>query len=155
VFQFETGEIAAERLQIVQFLGRGGTGEVYAADDVNSGIRVAVKALSANPSTRQNFDRGLRREFQMARRITHENLCRINALVERRTGRLFILGPGWIPVHLASAHRYSFNAYGYYNDLDYGMTWETCEHATAIMERPHRHQDICVYPAHRLNVAHR
>src|ERR1019366_3297531 len=32
---------------------------------------------------------------------------------------------------------FSFNAYGYYNDPDYGMTWETYEHATAMMERLH------------------
>jgi hypothetical protein len=55
---------------------------------------------------------------------------------------------------------FSFNAYGYYNDPDYGMTWETYEHATAMMERLHgnsmkllrfspgaedSHQDIYVY----------
>ncbi len=55
---------------------------------------------------------------------------------------------------------FSFNAYGYYNDPDYGMTWETYDHTTAMMQRLHGdsmkllrfspgaedgHQDIYVY----------
>ena len=30
-----------------------------------------------------------------------------------------------------------FRPYGYYKDPDYGMTWETYEHATALLRRLH------------------
>lgn len=82
---FHPDQIAAERFRIIRFLGRGGMGEVYSAEDLRTGIEVAVKAFSSGPSSPQRSGNPLRREVQMARRITHENVCRIHDLFVHET----------------------------------------------------------------------
>jgi Tol biopolymer transport system component/serine/threonine protein kinase len=74
---FAPGQLAGGRFRIVRFLGRGGMGQVYEAEDTLLGERVALKAIhpeiASEPANLTRF----RNEIQLARRITHTNVCRI------------------------------------------------------------------------------
>jgi uncharacterized RDD family membrane protein YckC len=58
--------------RIVRLLGRGGVGEVYEADDLESGRRLALKVLHSSLSTPTDRSRFLR-EGQLAASISHPN----------------------------------------------------------------------------------
>jgi len=73
----QAGTIIAERYQIVALLGRGGMGEVYEAEDRELGERVALKVLHHESALQQDVMDRLRREVQLARRVTHPNVCRV------------------------------------------------------------------------------
>jgi len=74
---FSSGQILAERYEVERFLARGGMGEVYQVHDRELGESVALKTIlprSANdPMTLDRF----RREIQIARKVSHRNVCRI------------------------------------------------------------------------------
>jgi serine/threonine protein kinase len=78
------GSTVAGRYRIERFIGRGGMGEVYQAHDGLLHERVALKTVSATLSDDAAAVRRLRREVQLARRITHPNVCRIFDLGEER-----------------------------------------------------------------------
>ncbi len=67
----------AGRYRVERFLARGGMGEVYQVHDEELGESVALKTIlprSANdPMTLDRF----RREIQIARKVSHRNVCRI------------------------------------------------------------------------------
>ena len=68
------GQILAGRYRIVRPIGAGGMGEVYAAEDLDLGARVAVKTMRVeDEETLARF----KREIQLARTVTHPNVCRI------------------------------------------------------------------------------
>ncbi|HET7292787.1 MAG TPA: protein kinase [Vicinamibacteria bacterium] len=78
------GHVLAERFKIVSALGEGGMGEVYEAEDLELGERVALKVLrSEQPAGEDAFDL-FRREIQLARRVTHVNVCRTYDLFRHR-----------------------------------------------------------------------
>jgi tetratricopeptide (TPR) repeat protein len=85
---FVPGETVAGRYRIESFLGEGGMGEVYAAFDQELGERVALKTVRGGTDTEQWLDR-FRREVQLARKVTHPNVCRIFELGKHR-GILFL-----------------------------------------------------------------
>jgi len=74
---FPAGELVAGRYTIVRMLGEGGMGEVYEAEDRELGESVALKIIrpqiASDPLILQRF----RREIQLARKVTHPNVCRI------------------------------------------------------------------------------
>jgi len=74
---FAEGELVAGRYRIVHFLGAGGMGEVYEVEDRELQEAVALKiirpSIAASPRVLLRF----RREIQLARRVTHPNVCRI------------------------------------------------------------------------------
>ncbi len=74
---FAPGNIIAGRYRIVRLLGSGGMGEVYEAEDEELQGHVALKIIrpeiASNPRTLLRF----KREIQLARRVTHPNVCRI------------------------------------------------------------------------------
>jgi tetratricopeptide (TPR) repeat protein/TolB-like protein len=78
------GELLAGRYRILRQLGRGAMGEVYAADDLEIGEPVALKILrpeiAADPEMLERF----RREIQLARKVTHRNVCRLFDLCHHR-----------------------------------------------------------------------
>jgi tetratricopeptide (TPR) repeat protein/tRNA A-37 threonylcarbamoyl transferase component Bud32 len=74
---FAPGAIVAGRYRVVRFLAQGGMGEVYEVDDLELRERVALKTV--RPEVAADFqavDR-FRREIQLARKVTHPNVCRI------------------------------------------------------------------------------
>ena len=71
------GDKLADRYRIVRFIARGGMGEVYEAEDEMLGTRVAVKTIAATIADNPQAARRLKQEVNMARRITHPNVCRI------------------------------------------------------------------------------
>src|SRR5579862_2902269 len=71
------GDFVADRFRIIRFLARGGMGEVYEAEDLDLHERVALKFIRGelldDPKALERF----KREVQLARKVTHPNVCRI------------------------------------------------------------------------------
>jgi tetratricopeptide (TPR) repeat protein len=75
--RFSSGDILCGRFRIVSLIGRGGMGEVYKAWDEELEDHVALKTLRLEISTHELFTSRFRREIQLARKVTHPNVCRI------------------------------------------------------------------------------
>jgi serine/threonine-protein kinase len=71
------GEVLASRFRIIRLLGRGGMGEVYEADDLELGGRIALKTLRPEIARNEQFLQRFKREVNLARQITHPNICRV------------------------------------------------------------------------------
>ena len=71
------GRILAGRFRIVKFVGKGGMGEVYLADDLDLGGKVALKTVRAGLLVGGNAMGRFRREVQLSRKVTHPNICRV------------------------------------------------------------------------------
>jgi tetratricopeptide (TPR) repeat protein len=78
---FARDELVASRYRILRFIARGGMGEVYEADDLELGVRVALKTVRADAKGRSRATERFKREIQLARQVTHPNVCRIFDLV--------------------------------------------------------------------------
>ena len=81
---FQPGDVLCERFRVERFIARGGMGELYAARDLTLGEAVALKTIrpeiAGNDRTRQRF----LREIQLARKVTHPNICRIFDLFQHQ-----------------------------------------------------------------------
>ena len=75
--RFLEGELVAGRYRIVRFLGRGGQGEVYEAEDGNfvKGLRVALKTISIEASAAAGAKERFEKEVLLARQVAHPNVC--------------------------------------------------------------------------------
>jgi eukaryotic-like serine/threonine-protein kinase len=72
------GDILAKRFRVVQFLARGGMGEVYEGEDLELHEHVALKMVRPEiaiwyPNCLQRF----KREVHLAKQVTHSNVCRV------------------------------------------------------------------------------
>lgn len=65
------------RFRILRFAGAGGMGEVYEAEDLELGGTIALKTLRPSLLEDEHFLGRFRREVQLARQVTHPNICRI------------------------------------------------------------------------------
>lgn len=75
--RFLPGSLLTKRYRIVGFLGRGGMGEVYRADDLKLGQPVALKFLPPGlERDARRLDRFLN-EVKLARLVSHPNVCRV------------------------------------------------------------------------------
>jgi eukaryotic-like serine/threonine-protein kinase len=74
---FAPGALLAERFRIVRFLGRGGMGDVYEAEDEEVQGRVALKTVRAEIAATPGALERFAREIHLARKVTHPNVCRI------------------------------------------------------------------------------
>ncbi len=74
---FSPDQLLAGRYRVERFLARGGMGEVYQVLDQELGESVALKTIlprsAGDPVTLDRF----RREIQIARQVSHRNVCRI------------------------------------------------------------------------------
>ena len=75
------GERLNDRYEISRFIAQGGFGEVYEADDLEKGERIAVKLFRPEFATADHLS-WLRREVQMARKVQHPNICRVFDFVQ-------------------------------------------------------------------------
>jgi tetratricopeptide (TPR) repeat protein len=69
-------EVIGGRYQVVRLLGRGGMGEVYDVQDQLLNERIALKTLRVG-LTNDALLRRFQKEIQLARKVTHPNVCRV------------------------------------------------------------------------------
>jgi tRNA A-37 threonylcarbamoyl transferase component Bud32 len=74
---FRPGERIGGRYVVARFVAAGGMGEVYEAHDELLGERIALKTLPCTRLDSQSAFARLRSEVQLARKVTHPNVCRI------------------------------------------------------------------------------
>jgi len=86
---FAPGAMVADRYRVVSLLGRGGMGEVYGADDLKLGQRVALKFLPTDRGKSTSWRDQFYAEVRMARQVSHPNVCRVYDVGES-DGRLFL-----------------------------------------------------------------
>jgi serine/threonine protein kinase/tetratricopeptide (TPR) repeat protein len=74
---FSPGDVVSGRFRVRRFISHGGMGEVYEAEDLELGTRIALKTIrpeiSSSPRTLARF----KQEFQLACLVTHPNVCRL------------------------------------------------------------------------------
>ena len=75
--RFAPHDILAGRYEIVRFIGRGAMGEVYEAKDNDLHVRVALKIILPQIASDERALLRFKREIQLARKVTHPNVCRI------------------------------------------------------------------------------
>jgi tetratricopeptide (TPR) repeat protein/tRNA A-37 threonylcarbamoyl transferase component Bud32 len=89
---FGAEETIAGRYRVVSFLAQGGMGEVYEVEDSVLRERVALKTVRPDVRADSLAVERFRREIQLARKVTHPNVCRIFDVSHHRPlGRA---GPG-------------------------------------------------------------
>src|ERR1700729_2179938 len=76
VSTFFPGDVLAGRFKVLRFLARGGMGEVYESEDLEFNERVALKPARVELIQGAHEVERFRREIQLARKVTHPNVCR-------------------------------------------------------------------------------
>jgi len=74
---FSNGDVLGGRFRVVRFIAAGGMGEVYEAEDLELHERVAIKTIHPEMLQHQQAVARFKREVQLARKVTHPNVCRI------------------------------------------------------------------------------
>ena len=78
------GSLVGDRYRVERFIARGGMGEVYEAFDRVLNQRIALKTVKSTISDSPKAARRLKAEVQLARRVTHPNVCRLYDLGSQR-----------------------------------------------------------------------
>jgi serine/threonine protein kinase/tetratricopeptide (TPR) repeat protein len=73
----DRGTVLADRYQIEEKLGEGGSGTVFRAYDRMLGELIAIKVLHPERAREKSWIRRLTREVKLARAIRHPNVCRV------------------------------------------------------------------------------
>ncbi|HEU0029045.1 MAG TPA: protein kinase [Kofleriaceae bacterium] len=74
------GTVLASRYDVSELVGQGGMGTVYAAHDDDLDEDIALKVLRSDLARDLEFQRKLRAEVRLARRVSHPNVCRVHDL---------------------------------------------------------------------------
>ena len=76
--RFASGDVIADRFEVVCFIARGGMGEVYEVKDrFLQGVNVALKIIRPEIANDLGSARRFEQEVILARKVTHPNLCPI------------------------------------------------------------------------------
>ncbi len=75
------GMVLCDRFVLLRAIGQGGMGEVWAARDEKLKEEIAIKTISPLSGQTASLPR-FKREIQLARRISHPNVCRVYELFE-------------------------------------------------------------------------
>jgi hypothetical protein len=73
----ERGTVLAQRYQIEEIIGKGGSGIVLRVFDRTAQIVVALKVLKSELARDAKWDKRFSRELRLARPIQHRNVCRV------------------------------------------------------------------------------
>lgn len=73
----EKGTVLGDRFRLVELIGGGGMGSVYAAYDLDQGYRVAVKVLNPRLARRTEFRERFLSESRMATSIPHPHILTV------------------------------------------------------------------------------
>ena len=76
-FQITPGTLIDDRYRVVSRVGSGGMAEVYCADDIQLGRRVAVKLLHERFALDEEFVERFRREASSAASLSHANIVSV------------------------------------------------------------------------------
>src|SRR5262245_19069542 len=79
---FHSNDLLCNRFRVVRFIARGGMGELYEAEDLTLSEHVALKTIRPEVAKDARSTQRFRREVQLARKVTHSNICRIFDLFE-------------------------------------------------------------------------
>lgn len=71
------GERVTDRYTVTRYLGGGGMGDVYEVVDLELQHRVALKIVRAGVASDETMRLRFHTEIQLARRVTHPNVCRV------------------------------------------------------------------------------
>jgi serine/threonine protein kinase/regulator of sirC expression with transglutaminase-like and TPR domain len=71
------GDVVGTRYEVIRFIGKGGMGEVYEVEDRELRTRVALKTVMIFPLLSAHLITRFKREIQLARKVTHPNVCRV------------------------------------------------------------------------------
>jgi serine/threonine-protein kinase len=74
---FGPGDAIGGRYQVVRFIARGGMGEVYEVEDWELQARVALKTIAPERASSPRQISRFRQEIQLARKVSHPNVCRV------------------------------------------------------------------------------
>jgi tetratricopeptide (TPR) repeat protein/tRNA A-37 threonylcarbamoyl transferase component Bud32 len=85
----EVGTVVAGRYRVLASLGRGAMGSVYEVADTQLDERIALKLLHPALSSDPEYQKALRREVRLARRVSHPNVCRVHD-IGMEDSRLFV-----------------------------------------------------------------
>jgi tetratricopeptide (TPR) repeat protein/TolB-like protein len=82
---FQPGTLISGRFRVVRFIARGGMGELYQAADLELNEHVALKTIRPEIAADERTNQRFKREVQLARKITHPNICRIFDLFQHQS----------------------------------------------------------------------
>lgn len=85
------GPILPTRFKMVKTLGKGGMGEIFLAEDIKSGIKVAIKCSGAEAIRDGGSKSRFRREAQAAFRLNHPNICAIYEITKENEREFIIM----------------------------------------------------------------
>jgi eukaryotic-like serine/threonine-protein kinase len=77
LLELEAGTVVANRYRITRPLGRGGMGEVFAAENIRTGRQVAVKLLRSDSKTKSSAVARFRREARAAGSINSDHVTQV------------------------------------------------------------------------------
>jgi tetratricopeptide (TPR) repeat protein len=85
---FATGDVVSGRFRIVRFIGQGGMGQVYEAEDLELGGGVALKTIRPEIAADARTIARFKQEIKLSKKVTHPNVCRIfDVARHRKSGR--------------------------------------------------------------------
>jgi serine/threonine-protein kinase len=126
------------RYTIVEQIGAGGMGQVFKALDQRLGTPVALKLVRADIAMRPELRERFRRELELARQVTHPNVCRVHDLIE--LDGLTVISMAFVEGQTLEDLIHSVGRLSTRQVLTLGV--QICDALSAIHERHIVHRDL-------------